>query len=511
MAAERSPLTLTSVSGIVAPEPNRELPQRSITQKSLTKKIVEAVPGVSAALFALLNPGCSGRVEITPTSTPQPPAITETVYPTDESAQTEVINLLNSLGIEAMIPRADWPTTPEEVVEALKIKDGKSIDAKHLVRIIDTDAGTGEKVWHGWWMGEPAFPLQDGINYDAQKHVHLDANGKPVFDPLEIFKSYDQLTDEEKTDFNQQLVDVKINKDGIAVFARKGENIRDGQQESEKNTQFFFGTNGVEVKGVEQISLIPVEKEICALNVELSGATRSFRQAVVEFRDNLQVKDVPLAVKWFNPETKMFEQLDGRMLTKLTEQGVDISVLEKMPANTPLSPEDMAKRYGGQAEKWVVNPQTWEWFYESFELQPGVHYVNGVGAVDASGMLLVGAEQANSATSKMFNFNRLDTDALVQDVEGTGSFQATLFARQGTMGHTSTINHSWYTWGQGKITLAAPGIEQMTFMPHNPSWCSPNDIPNELAARARTLATEQPDDTITALYWNGSQFVTVVK
>lgn len=482
-----------------------------VVKSSTPTAVNTALPASPTATETTVPAATKTQIPNTPTNV----APTESATPVETATLTpdaQTIQYLEGLGIDVMMPRSDWPVNSEEVVKVLDAGTGNSIDAQHLVRIMDLDTKTNKLVWHGWWMGEPAFPLQNGIVYDSNLHVHIDTKtNQPIFDPTKIFKSYDQLTDVEKANFNQNLVDVKINQDGIAVFARKGGSIRDGQPESEKNTQSFFGTKGSEVDGVEQISLIPVEQDLCVTDVELSGATRSFRQAVVEFRDNPQVQNGKLTVRWFNPETSKFENLDGRMLIKLAEQHIDISVLEKMPANTPLSPEDMAKRYGGQAEKWVVNPQTWEWFYESYELQPGVHYVNGVGAVDASGKLLVGAEQANSASSKMFDFNRLDTDALVQDVEGTGSFQATLFARQGTMGDASTKNHSWYTWGEGKITLATPGIEQMTFMPHNPNWCSPNDMPNELAARAKTLATEQPDAAITALYWDGSQFVTIVK
>lgn len=472
-------------------------------------------PPIIPTITTTPTPGGLPTIEASPTPTIISTPI-ETVTATPSNVDVDKVTAyLEGLGIDINLPRADWAVTGEQLEAILKAQSGKSIDASHLVRIVEVSP-TGEKTWNGWWMGEPAFPMRSDIVYDPNLHVHIDKlTGQPEFDPTKIFLSYDELSADQKKQFaegttgTQGLINIEINQPGVALFARKGGEVLPG--DTEKNTQFFFGTPGAKVEGVEQLTVIPVPQELCESDMDLSGATRSFRQAVTEFRDNPQVQNGTLKVKWFNPETNKFETLDGRMLTKFAEQKIDFSVLERMPANTPLSPEDMAKRWGGQAEKWVVNPQTWEWFYESYELQPGVHYVNGVGAIDANGKLLVGAEQANRDTSKLFDFDKLDIDALVQNVKGTGSFQATLFARQGTMGDNATKNHSWYTWDQGSISLNSPGIEQMTWMPHNPSWCAPSDMPNELAARAMTLANEQPDRAITALYWDGTQFIQVVK
>ncbi len=459
----------------------------------------------------------------TPTTEAQQPAVvlpTDAVQPvktdsapTPTATETEsesYTHYLEGLGIKVNIPREGWPVTPEQAAEALKSTDPThAVKPEQLTPIIETQPD-GTKVWNGWIMGEPAFPMKSNIFYDSNLHVHIDRNtNQPEFDPQKIFKSFDELTPAEKADFKNNLVDIKVDQDGIAVFARKGGIVRDG--DTEKNTSFFFGTKGAEVEGVEQISLIPVPSELCVTDPELSGATRSFRQGAIEFRDNPDARDGKITVKWFNPETKRFETLDGRLVAQLAKQKVDLSVLEQTPANTPLSPEDMSHRFGGKADKWVFEPKTGEWFYEAFSYKPGVHYVAGIGPEDQTGKVLFGAEQANSATSKVFDFGKLDTSALVENVDAPGSFQATLFARQGTVGDPATNNHSWYTWGNGNISLNKPGIEQMTFMPNNPKWCSPADVPNELFARAKTLATEQPNPAITALFWDSVQFIQVVK
>ena len=434
---------------------------------------------------------------------------TETNTPTNNEVKA-YIRYLEGLGITVNLPREGWPVTPEQAAEVLESTDPThAIKAEQLTPIIET-LPDGSKVWNGWMMGEPAFPMKDNITYDSRLHVHIDTNtNEPEFDPQKIFKSFNDLTPEEKADFKNRLVDIKINESGVAVFANKGGIVRDG--DTENNTHFFLGTPDSEVKGLEQFTIIPVSDELCVYDPELSGATRSFRQAAVEFRDNKDAREGRATVKWFNPETNRFEKLDGRMIAQLSKQGTDVSVLEHMPANTPLSPEDMAKRFGGKAENWVVNTQTWEWFYEAFAFQPGVQYLEGVGAVDQYGTVLVGAEQANSATSKIFNFNVIDSSALVTYVRAPKSYQATLFVRIGTKGNLDTRNHSFYTWGHGDILLAMPSAEQMTFMPDNPGWCAPADVPDNLAARVKTLADEQPDSTVTAEYWNGSAFVEVLK
>jgi len=412
-----------------------------------------------------------------------------------------------------MLPRADWASTSEEVVKLLDAGTGHSIDAEHLVRILDFDEKTKSYVWYGWWMGEPAFPLQDNIVYDANLHVHIDrSTNQPVFDPLKIFKSYDQLSDAEKKNFDQNLVDIEINQDGIAVFARKGEDLRAGDPDSDKNTQYFFGTKGSGVAGVEQLSLIPVEKELCITDVAQSGATRSFRQAALDLRDNPDTRSGRNTVKWYNPETKQFEIQDGRLIAEIVKQYPDtLHILEQLPANTPLSPEDMAERWGGKASNWVVEPSTWEWHYEAFKLKPGVHYVPGVGHEDANGKLLLGAKQADRTTTEVFDFDHVDKSALVKDVKATGSLQALFFARQGTMGDPATNNHSWYMFGNGEVHLTQPGIEQMTMILHNPAWCAPMEIPDLLAQGVKAMAISQPDQNITALYWTGTQWITVVK
>lgn len=456
-----------------------------------------AVVGTQLACATLLGGGTE-----TPFHSP------ETNFHTPEA--DAYISYLESQNIKVNLPREGSPITPEQTAEVLKSTNpANAIKAEQLTPIIET-LPDGSRVWNGWVMGEPAFPMKSNVYYDANLHVHINKDtNQPEFDPQKIFKNFDELTEEEKATFKNRLVDIKINQPGIAVYANKGGIVRDG--DPEQNTKLFFGTPGSEAMGVEQISLIPVPSDLCVFDPELSGATRSFRQAAVEFRDNEDARTGKAAVKWFNPEIRQFQQLDGRMIAKLAEQGVDVSVLEKMPANTPLSPEDMSRRFGGLPEKWVVNPQTWEWFYEAFQYKDGVQYVEGVGAVDASGTVLVGAEQANSQTSRVFDFNRLDTAALVQNVDAPGTFQATLFARQGTVGDPATNNHSWYTWGNGRISLSKPGIEQMTFMPHNPTWCAPADMPNELAARATILAAEQPDPNIIAQFWDGVEFVQIKK
>jgi len=474
--------------------------------------------GISISFLALLA-ACGPRTTPEPTS-----ASTPTIQPskTDETVQNESLDLLSrfdKMGIRVELPNPNWPTSYQEVTKVLKGSGDHNLTADKITAIVETDRD-GKRVWRGWYIAEPPFPLKDGVTYDEIQGYHIrTSDNQPVFDPLEIFATdWEGLPTEVKDNFANLLVDVKLNRPGIGLFARIGGIAR--QDASPANTHHFLGSEGVEVKGVEQLSLIPVQENLCVSDPEESAVTRSFRQAALEFRDNKQTWETidgkrnqeKITVKWFDPETSQFKILDGRLISELTQRGYNLDILDKLPANTPLSTEEMTRQIGGQSQNWVVNPATWEWFYEAFKFKSGVQYVEGIGHFDSNDRLLVGVEQTSSATSEVFDFSRLDTAALASFMKAPGKIQAVLFARAGMAPNDSDLNnHSWYTWGEGDVRLSKPAIEQAAFMIVNLGTCLVGDWRTALYNRAKLLAVEQPDPAVKAFYWDGDQFAEVQK
>lgn len=411
----------------------------------------------------------------------------------------ELTTVLRNLGIEIDVPD-NWPVTYAETAEALHDPRSRNpMQERNLVADIEpihnNDGEVVGRVWRGRYKGE-MFPLRSGISYNHELGYHVDSRGNPVFDPAEIFDYTQGIEPDE-------LVDLELQKEGIAVFARRGGATQSGDL---PHSHYYFGTEGAGVDGIEQLAVVPPEPEVCPTDPDQAGVTKSYRLAAAELRDNPHTwddgRDV-VSVNWYDPETRHFRKLDGRMIEALTREGTDLSMLERMPAGYPLSPEEVAGRLGGDADKYTVNTDTFEWFYESFRLQPGVYYEPGVGHRNRQGDLLIGprANQADRATSEVFNFDILDYGSLLSHVEAPEELPAVLFARAGrAVNHLSVKDHSWYTWGSGDVHLLRRAIEQMTLMPVDLDSCPEDELPRVLESRAKQLA-EAADPTLTRLYW----------
>ena len=466
-----------------------------------------------AALLAACQKSLSTPPAELPTTFPtagiQPADILSTVGP-DILKPTTLLEAFKSQNIAVELPNPNWPTSYDQVAGALKNSNGApALTADKITTIVETKQD-GSRIWRGWYMAEPPFPLKVGVTYNPSGY-HMDQNGNPIFDPQQIFETNgEKLPDEVKNDFSARLVDLKINNLGIALFARRGGATRD---DLPQNTHYFAGTEGVEISAIEQLTLIPVPENLCPEDIGKSALTRAYRQAALEFRDDPDARNGIVSVGWFNPEIGNFVKMDGRMIVELVRQGANLSVLERLTPGYPVSPVEMAQTIGGREDKWVFEPNTGEWFYEAFNYKSDVTYKEGVGPINNQGNLLYGIVQTDSRTSQVFDFSKLDTSALSQVMTAPHEvMQADLFARAGGYSvNPDTRNHSWYTWDSGDISLAEGAIEQARLEMVNVGSCPISDLQTVLEARVERLAKDQPNQNITALYWNGRTFVIVSK
>ncbi len=446
---------------------------------------------------------------LTGTPTGLPTEIT-TGGSTEIPQPTTLLEVFKSQNITVELPNPNWPTSYDQVAGVLKNSNGAStLTSDKITAIIETKQD-GNRIWRGWYMAEPPFPLKEGVSYDPNGY-HVDQTGNPIFDPQQIFETdWKKLPADVKDSFSANLVDLKINKSGIALFARRGGATRDGLP---VNTHYFAGTEGAEVQAIEQLSLIPVSENLCPEDIRKSALTRAYRQAVLEFRDNSDARSGNIDVQWFNPEQDGFIKIDGRMIAELVRQGANLSVLERLTPGYPVSPVEMAQTIGGREDKWVFEPNSGEWFYEAFNYKPNITYGEGIGPIDSQGNLLYGIVQTDPRTSQVFDFSTLDVSALAgYMISPSESMQADLFARAGGYSANPDIkNHSWYTWDSGDISLAEGAIEQARLEMVNVGSCPISDLQTVLEARVERLAKDQPDPNVTALYWDGSSFVTVSK
>lgn len=478
--------------------------------------------GVVAIAMLPFVAACAPPAESIPTPTTLPSVRTmPTSEPTTVSQQTTTLEVgavitpeagtdgtilveeratAQELGIRTDLERLhpNWPKTHEEAAILLAADSAHSIRPEQLVRIVDQDG-----IWRGWWMGE-TFPLKAGISYNQARGCHVDANGNPVFDPLAIFNTTQAPRPED-------LANIRVNADFIAVFGRRGGATRDGLPQ---HTHYFTGEDGTEVSAIEQLSIIPVPEEVC-VDWDLRSDTAAWRQAVKEFRDNPHARDgfVENGIRrfvnviWFNAATRQWQQLDGRMIAELTRQHYDLSLIDRLPAGWPLSNEVVAKTIGGQPEHWVFDPSTGEWFYESWPFKAGIKFVPGVGHFSSDGRLLVGAKQMDARTSEIFDFNQPPAD-MANGMNGPGYLPAVLFVRVGRMTENPNLrDHSWWTLGAGDIITGESVIEQAALMPTGNPCLPTTGSSTEQLERARRLATEQSDPNVTASYWNGNDFV----
>ncbi len=497
--------------------PDTATPQPSQTGVPTNPATSTPLPNPNTAT-PIANPFTATSLSNPDTITPQPsqtgiPTNTATNTATATARATETLQpgdisgILKAEGVKIELPRANWPTTYQEVADILKSPMiGDYLTPDKITAVVETDA-TGQKYWRGWYIAEPPFPLKQGIKFDSNKGVHVDSHGTAVFDPQKIFETdWNKLPDNIKNNFPDFLVNLKINKPGYALFARRGGATRDNLP---KNTHYFAGTEGVEVSAIEQLTLIPVPENLCPDDIRKASLTKAYRQAVLEFRDNSDAKNGKVDIQWFNPESGLFSRVDGRMITKLARQGVDLSILERLTPGYPVSPEKMKSIIGGRADKWVFEPNSGEWFWEAYPYKPGITYKEGVGPINSQGKLLYGYVQADSRTSQVFNFSTLDVAALSSGMAAPSEMmQADLFARAGGYSANPNIkNHSWYTWDNGDITLTEKAIEQGRLEMVNVGSCPISDLETVLKARVERLAKDQKDPNVTALYWNGTKFI----
>jgi hypothetical protein len=415
----------------------------------------------------------------------------------------DLVTSLAVLGIRVELPNPNWPTSYEAVADVLRGSDAsRAVTADKVVAVVETDL-SGQRVWRGWYMGE-VFPLKPGISYDSTKGYHVDSTGQPVFDQQKIF-------DFSNPPSPNGLWDIRLNSGYAGVFGRRGGVTREGLPQ---HSHYFSGVQGSGVNAIEQFALIPVPADLCPENWQKAASTSAYRLAVASFRDNRDARDgftdggrhQYLNIFWMNPETRSFESLPGRMIAKLAQEGYDLSIIDRLPAGYPISPES-ASQHRGLPKHWVFEPRTGEWFYDAFPLKPGVTYVPGVGHIDRDGKILVGAVQADGQQTRLFDFTKPPED-MASGMKAPGNIPAVLFVRAG--GAATDVNarhHSWYTYGSGDVSLRGPSIEQATLMLVDSDGCPADQVVQLELDRARTLAQQQPDPLVTALFWNDSQFV----
>jgi len=421
--------------------------------------------------------------------------------------QRDIITSLQELGIKVdeNLPKA-VPRSYAEASDAVSADKNKPVGADHFVPILEND-GKGGQIWRGWWMAEPPFPFKNDVKFDSSKGYHVDKNGNAMFDPTQIFETdWEKLPQDVRDNFASRLINLKVNKKGIALMARRGGITRG---DLPKNAHNFTGTYGSQVDAIEQLTIIPVPENICLENIEKSAITKAYRMAAMEFRDNKEAREGKIIVKWFDPE-KGWKIIRGKTIARLAVEGHDLTMLDRLIAGEPISSEDMAEKVGGKPEHWLWNPPSREWFYEAFPTLAGTKYQAGVGHI-RNGKLLVGIKHADSRTTEVFDFNAGVVN-MASSMKAPGNFPAVLFARAGMAVNDSRFNnHSWYTFRNGNVNLGKPGIEQATWMPLSPDLCPTGDEDQQLMARARTLAQEQGDRNVIAAYWDGSQYVGVNK
>lgn len=482
-----------------APAP---VPQPTIDLDALARKMVDemAARSMAATVAAQGNPTAlvTKSPDVAATTTPQttPARVTATV-----TARPDVARILESQGYKVDLHDAhpDWPKTYGAAAQALTGNNGHPVSDFQMVPAIDDD-----KVWRGWWNGEPGFKLKSGIRFDGVQGCHVDATGKPLF-------KLDAIFDFSKAPKPEELANVQLNVNFAGFFARRGGVTRDGQPQ---HASYFSGTPGSHVEGIEQLTLIPVYKDLCPGDWTQGAITRAYRMAVANFRDNKDARDgfednghKFLKIYWFNPESGQFQQLDGRLIAELAREKQDLSIIEKLPAGWPVAPETVSSRFGGRPDGWVWSPTTGEWFFEAFPLLSGVNYIQGTGHMNGSGLLLVGSEQADGSKTKVFNF-KAQPIGMAENMYAPGIMSGLLFVRVGDAASNANVRHnSWYTSGNGNVMIGSPAIEQATAMPLGQTGCPASEVQQQKIDIMRQRAQEQPDPMVKAWYWDGGKFV----
>ncbi|MCS7093232.1 MAG: hypothetical protein NZL96_02280 [Patescibacteria group bacterium] len=474
-------------------------------------------------------------------STPDKSDSSKNIFSERQEIRKRVIENLEKAGIIVEIDHLhpNWPVTHEEALEAIK-PDGKgknNLTAENLIRVIEVvkDGEFEKRIWRGWWIGE-SFPLSDKVRYNEELNYHEiiepDEDGKRQL-AYEINKVFD-------TDKGPRLTDVRLNLDFAALFARRGGKTVDGLP---SHSHYFTGEKGTGVESIEQITIIPVpEKTPC---VDFEPNIIAWRQAVKEFIDNPHVRDgwkqdgvqQYINVYWFDPSVSEWKKLMGRTIAELAkfakDKSLDLDIIDRLkqnityeelvrlidslPPGYPLSPHEMAQKYGGEPYQWVISPKTLggqlalEWFFEAWPLKKGIFFDESNGIhftfIDGKKVILFGPDKVNAQSgNSIFDFS-LPPQNMAPRMYAPLDIPAVLFVRVGTMSKDYE-NNSWYTWGHGHVVLGQPVIEQATLFSVFLDACVDKNAPKYIAEER---AKEQPDLRVKARYWDGEKFVEVIK
>lgn len=432
------------------------------------------------------------------------PIATETSEPT-VVPERNLTHSLAEYGIKVDLRGlANVPLSAKEVATRLSHGDVKILPEQVVPIIITLSDGT--QVWRGGYMIE-AFQVNTaaGVVFDANDGLHKDKDGRLLTEVGQIF------------DFNgkPELLTVKLDQDGVWLFGA----VRGKSGEGEKSQQYYFtGVKDTVIREAEQFTYYPVPVEdICPGDARTASSDIAFRVAVAAFRDDPAVRDgfpdgdqhLFVGVNWLNPETKLYQPVNGRLIAKLTQEGgYDMSFIDRLPGNFPLSPEDVSNRFNGNPKKWIFIPENVEWGYEGFAYKDGVNFVDGVGPVNAEGKVLVGDKQTANDTTEVFNFGKVEDMLTV--VKGGGNLPVIVFVRAGGAAEDPSQQHTGrFTFGDGDVIAHAPSFEQVRVM--LATACPPDQIKPYQKLLVKDRAQKGSDPMVTYYYYNGALFTLVHK
>ncbi|MFA5137013.1 MAG: hypothetical protein WC489_06530 [Patescibacteria group bacterium] len=387
-------------------------------------------PGVLASvtpMYQAPTPGETATPDFTPTATAMPVEIP-------------------SLTPECILP-ANWPIHAQEANARL----GGGFQDWQLVRKVDA-AGN----WNGIWDAE-AFQMNSWIQYDALSGAHIDTrSGVRTYDHNVIFDRAQGVS----------WVNVTLTDSNTVMFARRGGDAPAGY---DRNVSYNVGTPGVQVAQIEQAALIPV-CEICIPEAGVTATdTEAFHNAVKEFTWNRDAQTGVIKIEWFNPLSGKMERINGATISELSVQGVDMSILNEIPAAWMLTPQEMVQQTGNttKAEWWqpevVDGKWTGKWVMEAFPIRTDVVRYNAATGLfydKTTGKLV-------TDLNKIYNF--ADWQAAKAQWPKTLTAphgDAEFFVRTGGASDAQP-NTSWFS-GDHKgliVSIAKPGFEQAASIP----------------------------------------------
>jgi len=430
------------------------------------------------------NPPCGcdvtptpGGQKLIPTATPAEryipptavPTATPRIIPTEvprpiDPTPTPRPNDLPRPNPECQLP-SNWPQTPEEASKRI----GGQYASWQMVRHIDANGR-----WNGGWDAEGFNKMKAGITFDGQVHRKADRS---------ITYNHDEIFD--KSAGVQHKTVVLTDPNGW-MFARRGGDVLPGQK---ANVSFNVGTPGIAIEGVEQAAYSPICEEcIPGTNIPKSVA-EAWHNAIREYTWNADAQRNNIDIMFYNPTTSEFQQLNGNMISALTQAGIRINT-ENIPVGAPLFPGEAVKMTGNttKAEWWtpVITDGTWngQLLLEAFPIRTDkVHYDlnNGVFRDNASNAVV-------TDLSLIYNFDRW-AEAKSQ-WPSRFSFPAIPqmrgFVRTGG-GSDAQPGSSWFTSGSATtIDIGKNGFEQASLIPvctDDPKAASQQDAQSDVSRK----------------------------